>query len=237
MTGPELQAAPGLDAWIRRLFADHGMDRMGHNQAPEAGNLGLGWIYYGLARIIRPRHALVIGSWRGFVPAVIARALRDTGEPGFVTFIDPSLVDDFWKDPERTRRHFANFGLDNVRHHLHTTQEFVATEAYRQLPEIGLLFIDGYHTADQARIDFEAFSPRLGSRGIALFHDSMGERQSPIYGPGRHYAVTVRDYMRELESDPALQVLDFPFGTGLTLVRRHGGPAEEPLMEGAVGRR
>ena len=47
--------------------------------------------------------------------------------PCEVHFIDPSLVDDFWKDP-------------------------VATEAR-----------DGYHTAEQARFDYQAFADRHGT--------------------------------------------------------------------------
>jgi hypothetical protein len=43
--------------------------------------------------------------------------------------------------------------------------------------------------------------------------------------------------MEEYRSDPALQVFDLPFGTGLTLLRRPTGPAEQPLDEGRRRRR
>ena len=103
-------------------------------------------------------------------------------------FIDPSMVDDFWKDAAAAAAHFASFGLDNVRHHLHTTQQFVTIPEYQSLVDIGLLFIDGYHTAEQARFD----------------------------------------YMDELRQDPGLQLLDLPYGTGLTVLRKLDGAAAEP---------
>ena len=117
-------------------------------------------------------------------------------------FIDPSLADDFWKDAAATQAHFRRFGLDNVRHHLHTTQEFVTTPEYASLTDIGLIFIDGYHTAEQARFDYEAFADRLAPRGIVLFHDSMILKPSGIYGPDRRYDVDVKHYMDELRQDP-----------------------------------
>lgn len=225
-----------LTRWIARLYEQPGLLCMGHNQCAEDLNLGLGWIYYGLARLLRPRRAVVIGSWRGFVPLVIGRACRDNAEPGRVTFVDPSLVDDFWTDPAATQRHFAGFGLDNVEHHLMTTQQFVESTAYRELGEVGLLFVDGYHTAAQARFDYHAFDPLLAPRALVLFHDSMVLRTSPIYGPDRPYEVDVRHFIDELRQDPALQLLDLPFGTGLTVLRRRGGIADEPWLEGREGR-
>lgn len=224
-------AAPDLGPWIERLFAEPTLLSMGHNQRLEDASLGLGWVYYALCRIVRPRHAVVIGSYRGFVPLVVGRAFQDNLEEGRVTFLDPSMVDDFWTDPPSVRAHFERFGVSNVRHFRMTTQDFVGTEEYAGLGEIGLLFVDGYHTAEQARFDWDAFEGRLGPFGIALFHDSMVRRESTIYGADRAYRMTVGHLMDELRLDAGLQVLDLPFGTGLTLVRKAGG-APGPLLEG-----
>jgi predicted O-methyltransferase YrrM len=228
-TRPATPPPEDLTAWIARLYQDPDLRRMGHNQREEDLNLGLGWLYYGLARLVRPRTAVVIGSWRGFVPLVIARACQDNSEAGDVHFIDPSLADDFWKDPAATRAHFRSFGLDNVQHHLHTTQQFLTTPVYAGLADIGLIFIDGYHTAEQARFDYEAFAPRLAPRGLVLFHDSMILRPSGIYGTDRAYDVDVKHFMDELRGDPGLQLLDLPFGTGLTVLRKVGGGHDEVL--------
>lgn len=214
-----------LTSWIRRLFADADLTGMGHAQRVADLNLGLGWIYYGMARVARPRRVVVIGSYRGFAPMVFARALADNGEGGRVTFVDPSLVDGFWSEPDAVRRHFAEYGLDNIDHHCMTTQQFMQSPAYRELGEVGILLVDGYHSEAQARFDHEAFVPQLGTEGYVLFHDSVRERRSYIYGKDNPYVHDVYRYMDVLRGDPAWEVLTVPFGDGLCLVRSAPNPA------------
>lgn len=211
-----------LIGWIARLFEDSALTGMGQAQRVEDLNLGLGWIYYGLARLLRPRRVVVIGSYRGFAPMVFARALADNGEGGRVTFIDPSLVDDFWRDPTRVAAHFAHHGLANIDHHLLTTQDFVTSDAWRTLGEVGIVLVDGYHEEAQARFDHASFLPHLAADGYTLFHDSVRERVSRIYGEGRAYTHSVTRYLDTLRADPAWQVLDLYQGDGLSIVRRAG---------------
>jgi predicted O-methyltransferase YrrM len=206
--------------WIERLFCEPDLLRMGHGQRAEDGNLGLGWLYYALARLLRPATVVVIGSFRGFVPLVLAKALADNVEKGEVYFIDPSMVDNFWKAPAAVQEYFAGFGVSNIRHFLMTTQQFVASAAYAALGPVGLVFVDGYHTEEQARFDYEAFRDRLAPDGIVLFHDSVRIRSSPMYGPDRVYDHTVKRFLDTLKKDPRLQVFDFPCFDGVTLVRR-----------------
>lgn len=206
--------------WIAALLADPALCAMGHGQRAEDANLGLGWVYYALARALRPQRVVVIGSWRGFVPLVFGKALADNLEGGEVTFIDPSLVDDFWRDPAAVAAHFARFGVSNVRHHCMSTQQFTASADYAQLPEIGLLFVDGLHTHEQAQFDHEAFAGKLGPGAIVCFHDSLRVRRSRIYGEDKVYEHRVRDYMEVLRRDPALELFDLPLADGLTLLRR-----------------
>jgi predicted O-methyltransferase YrrM len=209
-----------LHAWIDRMFQDPEMLRMGHAQRAEDANLGLGWIYYALGRAMRPALAVVIGSWRGFVPLTIARSMTDNTEGGKVVFIDPSLVDDHWKDPAQVARHFASFGAPNVEHHCMTTQQFALSEAYRQLGQVDLLFVDGYHTSEQARFDHETFEPLLSPSALVLFHDTAVRHVSRLYGQDKAYEKNVAEYTDSLKARPDLDVFDLPIGAGLTLVRR-----------------
>lgn len=206
--------------WIAALFQHRDLTRMGHFQRAEDRNLGLGWLYYALARVLRPAHAVVIGSYRGFVPLVLGKALADNSEGGVVTFIDPSFIDEFWTDPQRVRTYFAGFGVTNVHHHRMTTQQFVESEPYRGLSCVGLVFVDGYHSEEQARFDYEAFRDLLAPDGIILFHDSVRFRVSRMYGPDREYTHRVKCFIEVLKHDPGLQVFDLPFGDGVTLVRK-----------------
>ncbi len=208
-----------MQDWIEKLFEDRAMLHMGHGQTLPDLNLGLGWVYYGLVRSIRPMRAVVIGSWRGFVPLVVGKAMQDNGQ-GEVIFIDPSMVDDFWRKPEAVQSHFARCRVANIRHSLATTQDFVETEEYRSLNNVGLLFIDGYHTAEQARFDHQAFLPKMSGSAVTLFHDSVRARTSRMYGQGLHYEHSVFQYMDELRGDPLWDVLALSESDGLTIVKR-----------------
>jgi predicted O-methyltransferase YrrM len=214
-----------MKEWIHTLFETKDLLRMGHDQRAEDANLGLGWLYYALARILRPSTIVVIGSFRGFAPLVFSKALADNTEGGQVWFIEPSLVDDFWKDPSAVRKYFGEFGASNVEHFLMTTQQFVISEKYHSLAEVGIVFVDGYHSEEQARFDYEAFQGRLSAEGIVLFHDSVRVRTSKMYGPDRLYEHRVKYFVDSLKNDSTLQVFDLPFGDGITLVRRERSAA------------
>lgn len=206
-----------MNDWLENLFHDPGMAGMGHGQRPESLDLGLGWIYFGVARALRPKLAVVIGSYRGFVPLVIAKAIQDSGR---VLFIDPSLVDPFWREPQAVQSHFKRFGIGNIDHVLLTTQEFVQSERYHNLGEVGLLFVDGYHSAEQAQFDHEAFLPKMAENSVTLFHDSVRERLTKIYGEEKAYIHTACHYMDNLRANPLWEVLSFSEADGLTLVKR-----------------
>jgi len=224
---------PGISPdWVARLFEHPDLLRMGHHQRAEDRNLGLGWLYYAFGRILRPRLAVVIGSWRGFVPIMIAKALQDNLEPGEVIFIDPSLADDFWKDATRVKEYFLGYGVGNIRHFPMTTQEFVTTGDYRALGKVGLVFIDGLHTEEQASFDYGAFSGLLEPRGLVMIHDSMILRPDKVYGGEKAYGMSVKLFVDRLKRDPSLQLLDLPFGhTGLTLLRKLDEEASRNLYD------
>lgn len=219
-----------LSDWISQLFADPALTGMGQAQRLDDLNLGLGWIYYGLARVARPQRVVVIGSYRGFAPLVFARALADNGEGGRVTFVDPSLVDDFWREPASVQAYFTSHGIDNIDHHCMTTQQFTASAAWRDLGEVGILLVDGYHSEEQARFDHQAFEQHLGHGGYALFHDSVRERVSRIYGRDKPYVHDVYRYMDALRADPQWEVLALPFDDGLCLVRSVEAPLNSPEL-------
>lgn len=209
-----------MEAWINNLFQSPELLDMGHSQRQKDANLGLGWLYYALARLIRPRTVVVIGSWRGFAPLVFAKGLSDNLEGGEVLFIDPSFVDDFWRDPESVSSYFGRFGATNIRHYLATTEQFVETATYNQLSDIGLVFIDGHHSYEQVRFDFEAFEGRLASDGVILLHDSAKVDVSLMYGLERAYAYQVKFFVDDLRCRRDLSVFEISSDPGLTLVSK-----------------
>jgi hypothetical protein len=217
-----------MEDFISNLFRDPDMLRMGHDQRLQDNNLGLGWLYYALGRILRCRRAVVIGSYRGFSPALLAKAMLDNIEGGEVTFIDPSMADDFWNTAEKVKSHFFQLSTPNIAHFCMTTQEFVKSSEFALLSRIGLLMIDGFHSAEQARYDYLAFIEKLDSEAVVMFHDSVRRWTSPIYGKDREYDHTVYLLMERLRQDPGLEVFSLPFGGGITLVR--GKPERMDLI-------
>jgi predicted O-methyltransferase YrrM len=219
-TGISAQAGSSIDAWIRQLFHAPELLDMGHLQRERDGNLGLGWLYYALARIVRHRTIVVVGSWRGFAPLVLAKGLADNDESGEVVFIDPSMVDDFWSDPDRVHRYFENLGVTNVRHYRATTEQFVGTDAYHRMSDVGLVFIDGHHSYDQVRFDFDAFEEKLTPDGVVLLHDSARIGVSVMYGVERAYAYEVKFFVDDLRCRGDLSVFEIPLEPGLALVSK-----------------
>jgi len=213
-----------MNDWIGQLFQNKDLLRMGHCQQLQDLNLGMGWLYYGLTRLLRPKHVVVIGSWRGFSPLIFSKALADNAErEGVVYFIDPSLVDDFWKDSGNVRDYFHSYGAHNIRHYLMTTQEFVETDAYHSLEKPGIVFIDGLHTEDQAQFDFEAFKNKIAENGLFLFHDSLSTAKTKsrdLYSPALQYQRSVKFFLETLKVNREFQVFDIPLANGLTLVQK-----------------
>jgi predicted O-methyltransferase YrrM len=210
--------SPMNTEWLKLLLSRPELNKMGHGQCGSDLNIGLGWLYYAQVRILRPRHIVCIGSWRGFVPLVLGKGLVDNAQNGRVTFIDPSMVDDFWSEPEKVRAWFASFGLNNIDHHRCTTQEFLKTDSYEKLDRVGILFVDGFHSAEQAKFDHEAFMPLLEPESCVFFHDAVRKKMSGIYGPGKAYEHTVCDYIEELRTRTDLQVFDHSLADGVAIV-------------------
>lgn len=206
--------------WINHFLSHSEFLEMGHGQSEEDKNLGLGWLYYSLVRILKPTTGVCIGSWRGFVPILIGKAMQENINKGGLIFIDPSLADEFWTTPVKVDAWFKSFGVENIRHILMTTQEFTKHPSYSDIKEIDFLFIDGYHTAEQAKFDFLTFESMLSDKAIILFHDSIRPMVSDIYGDSKEYTHTVYQYMEELKKRKDFQHLDFEEGSGVTVFKK-----------------
>jgi SAM-dependent methyltransferase len=188
--------------------------RMGQAVDEERLDLGLGYVYYGLTRLLKPRDAVCIGSYRGFAPLCIALALADEGS-GMCHFIDPGLVDRYWHEPGRADALARDFGVSGHLRHLRMTSEQAAADPSLP-PAIDLLMIDGDHSYDAVKFDFDRLGGRVGPDGYVLLHDSTVE------GRGFTPWEVKRFLQSEVAARPGFEVLTLPFGAGLTVVRRRG---------------
>ena len=204
----------------------HAAKPFGHYENRANLNLGFGFIYYGVARALRPKHILVIGSGYGFSVVCLALALKDNGQ-GHLTFVDPSysvLKDgpfktvggrDQWSDDNAVNSHFRRFGVDDiVTHYKLRSDEFFAQYDSFSLPPIDLAFIDGSHTYKDVRHDFSKAVEHGRKNSYIFLHDTNIYIREILQHAG------VKRWLKFLrKNDRAFEVVNFPFASGVALVR------------------
>jgi predicted O-methyltransferase YrrM len=199
---------------------------LGHHEDATNLNLGFGFVYYGLARALRPRHVLVVGSGFGFSVACFALALKDNAL-GHLSFVDPSysvFADGplktiggtaHWSDANKVSRHFARFGIEDVvTHYRMRSDEFFNAYARQALPGIDLAFIDGSHAFEDVKHDFQETLRRTRRNSYVLLHDTNIYIRELVRHAG------VKRWLRMLKRRKDLfEIVDFPFASGVAIVR------------------
>lgn len=162
-------------------------------------NLGFGFMFYSIARTMRPQKTIVIGSKAGFSVLCFALALKDNeghtirivncydtelqspNEKSTLHFIDPSYSSDkgdkshwygigFWDDAEKVKSHWKKFGVaDFIEHYKLTSQEYLKDK--NCLSEVDLLYIDGDHSYEGILHDFNEYHKILKKDAIIIAHD------------------------------------------------------------------
>lgn len=160
---------------VRRIIDYYGGDE-GHQIDKKTGNLGYGFIHYALIRNLKPKRVLCIGSGRGFIPAICALACKDN-QIGVVDFVDAGYGkrhpkswagDGFW-GRINPKRHFSFLGIsDWIKTYVMTSQDFAKKFPKRSY---GYVYLDGDHSYEGVKLDYELFSPRLEKSGFMAFHD------------------------------------------------------------------
>jgi len=209
---------------------------LGHHEEPATLNLGFGFVYYGLVRALRPKHVVVIGSGFGFSVVCLALGLKDNGR-GNLTFVDPSYSvftdgpfrtiggKGYWDDPQKVRAHFRRFGVERVvTHHKLTSAELFADYRARGLPPIDLAFIDGNHAYADVRDDFVNVLRHARRNSYLLLHDTNIYVRELVRHAG------VKRWLKLVAGRPNdFEVVDFPFASGVAIVRVLRGGAWERL--------
>lgn len=224
--GPEIASAPfSLNPETLRDIL-HFAKPFGHHEDRQNLNLGFGFLYYGVVRSLRPKHILVIGSGYGFSVVCLALALKDNGQ-GQLTFIDPSysVLKDGpfktiggrgqWADNEAVATHFRRFGVEDiVTHHKLRSDEFFPRFESLNLPTIDVAFIDGSHAYKDVRYDFLQVMEHSRKNTYIFLHDTNIFIRELLKHAG------VKKWLKFLrKNDQAFEVVNFPFSSGVALVR------------------
>jgi predicted O-methyltransferase YrrM len=187
------------------------------------------FVLFGLARSRRPEVIVEIGSARGKSTCALALACRNNGT-GHVYAIDPHTANN-WSDMGTggtteafLRERLRDYRLDDWC----DVMAMTSLEAAKNWSQrIDLLFIDGDHTFDGVRADFEAFRPWLASNALVLFHDTTWNYYTEVkhLSPDMQQklaAMGVPKYMEVLQRD-GYQSVTLPVPPGLTIVDAQPG--------------
>jgi predicted O-methyltransferase YrrM len=183
-------------------------------------NSGLGdavQILYALVRALRPHVVVEIGSARGKSTCAMSLACKQN-RSGKVFAIDPHGPTE-WNDVggasetfDFLSRRLRDYRLTEWCELIRATSA-AAADAWDR--PIDFLFIDGDHSFDGVKFDFEAFRPWLTDRSLVAFHDTTWEyhRDHPWY----HEGMGVPAYLQRLQ-DAGYQSITLPAVPGLTLL-------------------
>lgn len=140
------------------------------------------WLLHGLVRSLQPETCVEIGSAQGWSTCHVGLALRENVR-GKLYAIDPHMPT-AWNDPG------AVASLPILQHNLRMCGITPYVEVIRATSQeaarcwthpIDLLFVDGDHSYEGVKRDWELFSPHLTPFGVAVIHDSTWE----LHGPNR----------------------------------------------------
>lgn len=128
-----------------------------------------------LVHLLQPRTIIELGTFRGDSFCAFCQAVREAGLP------TRCLAIDHWKGDEHGGWYGEEVFEELSAYHDQRYGRFsrlVRAMFDEVLPTItdgsvDLLHIDGHHSYESVRHDFEAWLPKLGSRGVVLLHDTM----------------------------------------------------------------
>lgn len=180
------------------------------------------YVLYAMTRAIKPNIVVEIGSARGKSTCTLALACRENGM-GKVFAIDPHTPND-WTDVGITGDSY-DFLKGRLEHYrLQEWCEIIRSTSLgasqNWTKPIDMLFIDGDHTYEGVKSDFESFKPWLGENSIVMFHDSTWE-----YFRDTHYyreSIGVAKYLAELR-DSGFHSFTVQVHPGLTLMHPYTG--------------
>ena len=140
-----------------------------------------------LARLAAGRRTVVeIGTYEGSSAVVLARAMEPDATLHLIDSYEGNALLFGWKGTEHATRRVmerATRDRDGPQVEWHVARS-AAVAAGWSTP-IDLLFIDGDHSEEGTRSDWDAFSPHVLIGGVVIFHDARhGEPGGGEAGPG-----------------------------------------------------
>jgi hypothetical protein len=174
---------------------------------------------YDIVTAIRPQLIVELGTYSGLSYFTFCQAMLENDIDGTAYAIDTWEGDDHTGEyGEKIYRQVDDHAREHYRGISYLLrQRFDEAQAHFDTGSIDLLHIDGLHTYDAVKEDFETWYPKVKPGGIVLFHDI--EARLNDFG--------VRQYWAELVENHT--TFAFRHGFGLGVLKKPGG--EQPMSD------
>jgi len=175
---PDIDIPPDINAVVEEAWT-RTKDVPGYLAEPEARFLGL------LAACTPATGAIVeIGSFKGRSTVMLAKVASHYGL-GQVIAIDPHNSPILLGIPSEPATSSYEVFLQSIQaagvsEHVEPHRTYSADAARSWTKPIRVLWIDGDHTYEGAKKDFDAFLPHLVPGGVVAFHDALNAFPGPI---------------------------------------------------------
>ena len=147
-------------------------------------HLGDGLVVYSIIQHMRAKNCVCIGSGGGFIPRIMTIARRDLykqgifegssdinwGDIGATYLVDACNGIGGFNDLENENSFFRR--VFNPRFIKETSENAYYNFFVPQDIKIDVLFIDGDHSYEGVKLDFELYSKLLAPKGVVILHDS-----------------------------------------------------------------
>ncbi len=129
---------------------------------------------YDLVRFIRPRRIVELGTYWGTSFFSFCQAVKDHDLPTECIAVDTWEGDDdtgpynndVYETVEKiSEQFFTDVNIRLLKEYFNRARKYIDDES------INILHIDGLHTYEALKSDFETWLPKLSDNGVVLFHD------------------------------------------------------------------
>jgi hypothetical protein len=176
---------------------------------------------YDLVGALRPDVVVELGTQAGLSYFCFCQALREHSISARAFAVDT------WKGDEHTDAYdetiYEQVAGHNAEHYadFSTLLRMLFEDALPRFADesIDLLHIDGYHTYEAVRGDFEKWYPKVKPGGIVLFHDVFARLLD--FGAWRFWGELEREH----------ETFVFRHGFGLGVLRKPGSTRRAPLFD------
>ena len=209
-------------------------------------HMGDGIVVYSMIQHMRAKNCVCIGSGGGYIPRIITQARLDLHQQG----IFEGNGDYNWGDIGTTYVVDACNGVggpndlenEDSFYRTHFYPRFIKStseEAYydffvRQDIKIDFLFIDGDHSYEGVKSDFDLYSNILSDNGIIMIHDTDEKYEETLIvsedsKKDHHRFNGPSKFVKELQENPTWNLInlfnfrilmDKPSSSGITIINR-----------------